>query len=563
MALTGLAGLAGASIKQFANKSQGGNSKLHLNFNKDITLTEKFLPKKGISKEVLGLKPGAPAFLQALAPGTDHGPSCLFTYGTLMEHDLADKSFLQGSEITVGWVYGAKLGSGPFAVHTGHAEDIVKGKMLCWPSATFKHKIVDSDTYKFQPGVFVRYTTSADLNQPTVKREIVSVVHEDGEVTDAWAYVEDTREAHSMSTKGKYMPEGFSLNYTPLLSKRDTQIAIHKIKAFFEEKFAKEFNLFKHVAPFAFPTGYGINDDLDGSKRHAPLKFHVANLRTQRGVAVDEISLREDFGFNAEIVESLAKWKRTMLKRYDCKVGEGLFCDSTSIRQGYFGDATHSNICDQWDWEVTVTRADRNVDFLKKTVKRIWKVLKQTEAYIQQAYPQLRTDDPLPQELTFISAEDLHKRFPDQGIHERENSGVREFGAIFVVGMGWKMKDGSEPEEIRAPDYDDWELNGDIIVKHPITGYRHELSSMGIRVDAASLRAQLKERKMEDRLSLPFHKAVLEDKLPLSMGGGIGISRLMMLLLKTAHIGEVQAGIWHPAHIAEARAANIDLIPTY
>lgn len=341
-------------------------------------------------------------------------------------------------------------------------------------------------------------------------------------------------------------------------------------------------------------SGSGINDDLDGSERHKPVGFHVANLRTHRGVQADTSAMHETHGFDAEVVESLAKWKRTLLKRYECEVGEGLYCESTSIRKGYFGDCTHSNICDQWDWEIRITREQRTLEHLKAVVRRIYGVLRDVQDAVLAEFPALDAGgaaERLPEQIHFITAEDLHARYPGQDVHDREDSGVREFGAIFIIGMGWPMSDGTAPEEVRAPDYDDWNLNGDIIVRHPVTGYRHELSSMGIRVDAASMRKQLEHRcgsslefmcschypppksycfllkrkpsrAMLARCDLPYHKAVLGDELPFCIGGGLGISRLCMLLLRTGHIGEVQAGVWHPQHVQEARQHGMELIPT-
>eukprot|EP00808_Paulinella_micropora_P008869 g29480.t1 len=359
-----------------------------------------------------------------------------------------------------------------------------------------------------------------------------------------------------------YYPEGFASNYTPLLNRKQIQLAVHKAKLFFEQEFSKDLNLFKHVSPLVFPSNLGINDDLDGSARHAPIQFHVENIRTDRGVVVDESKLKKSkFAFDAEVVESLAKWKRQLLQWYGCEVHEGLFCDSFSIRKGYFADDTHSIVCDQWDWELRITAKDRTQQYLKETVRKIYRVIKRTEDMLIKEFPTLAKVNRLPDDIHFIRADDLHQMFPGAGVHEREDLGAQRFGAMFVMEMGWPMADGSAPEEVRAPDYDDWRLNGDIIVLHPITRKRHELSSMGIRVDKKSLQEQLKARGMEDRLRLPFHQLLMQDRIPLSMGGGIGISRLMMLLLRTGHIGEVQAGAWHPQHVRQAADANMQLIP--
>lgn len=294
----------------------------------------------------------------------------------------------------------------------------------------------------------------------------------------------------------------------------------------------------------------------------------MKNQDVPRGIKVDESTLKDSpYEMDCEVVQSLAKWKRMMLKRLDCKVMEGLYCDSTSIRKGYKGDVTHSIVADQWDYEIRITKEQRTVEQLKKFVRTIWNIIVDAEDYILHKYPQIILEGHptstlrLPKELTFLTSDELHNMFPDEDVHGREDAAVRKFGAIFIVGMGWPLKDGSPPEEVRSPGYDDWNLNGDIIVHHPITGYRHELSSMGIRVDKAALMKQLEHRGMLHEKFLDFQKAVLHDELPFSYGGGIGISRILMLLLRTAHIGEVQAGLWHDAHYQQVRPFGIDLIP--
>ena len=355
----------------------------------------------------------------------------------------------------------------------------------------------------------------------------------------------------------------------------------------------------QHVTPLAFQRGTGVNDELDGSASKSAVRFTVPNQDIPRGIKVDETLLKESpYAMDCEIVQSLAKWKRIMLKRLNCRVGEGIYCDSTSIRKGYKGDCTHSAVADQWDYEIRITKEQRNIEQLKQYVRTIWKIIVDAEKYLHAKYPEILLDGHptsqvrLPKELTFVTAEELHEMFPDKDVHGRENAAVRKFGAIFIIGMGWPMPDGSAPEEVRSPSYDDWRLNGDIMVLHPITQYRHEISSMGIRVDAETLLKQLEHRGMMHEKNLDFQKAILEEKLPYSYGGGIGISRTMMLLLRTAHIGEVQvrriryiladgvgrtdvvlilwlsrsiphsqAGLWHDAHYRQVLPYGIDMIP--
>jgi aspartate--ammonia ligase len=324
----------------------------------------------------------------------------------------------------------------------------------------------------------------------------------------------------------------------------------------------------QHVTPLAFQCGTGVNDELDGTKSKSAVRFLIPNQDIPRGIKVDESQLRESpHAMECEVVQSLAKWKRLMLKRLDCDVGTGIYCDSTSIRKGYKGDVTHSAIADQWDYEIRITKEQRTVEQLKQYVKTIWKIIVDAEDYILDRYPAIllkghaTAQKRLPKEITFLSAEELHEMFPNEDVYGRENAAVRKYGAIFIIGMGWPLKDGSPPEEVRSPSYDDWNLNGDIMVLHPLTQYRHEISSMGIRVDKEALLKQLEHRGMMHETSLDFQKALLEGHLPYSYGGGIGISRTLMLLLRTAHIGEVQCGLWHDAHYEQVRPAGIDLIP--
>ena len=324
----------------------------------------------------------------------------------------------------------------------------------------------------------------------------------------------------------------------------------------------------QHTAPLAFLKGTGVNDDLDGTKSKSAVSFTVPNVNIPRGLKVDESKIPSSpYQLECEVVQSLAKWKRFMLGRLDCPVGTGLYCDSTSIRKGYRGDVTHSSVADQWDYEVRMTRDERTVDYLQHYVRLLWKIVTDAEDYILIKYPAiLKQGHPtaawrLPKEIVFVTAQELHDAWPAATPHERENAAVEKYGAVFIIGMGWPMSDGSAPEEVRSPGYDDWNLNGDIIVRHPLTEYRHEISSMGIRVDKDALLKQLEHRGMLDQADWDFHRAVCDESIPFSYGGGIGISRLLMLLLRTGHIGEVQVGVWHEAHFAQALAAGCDLIP--
>lgn len=315
--------------------------------------------------------------------------------------------------------------------------------------------------------------------------------------------------------------------------------------------------------------GTGVNDELDGTESKSPVRFTVPNQDIPRGITVsDEVMKKKsEFEMECEIVQSLAKWKRIMLKRLGCNVMEGLYCDSTSIRKGYKGDVTHSVIADQWDFEVRIEREQRSVETLKMFVRKIWMIITDAEDFVLEKYPNIllkghpTASFRLPKEITFLTSEELHALFPGLSVRDRETAAVNKYKAIFILGMGWPMKDGSPPEEVRAPGYDDWTMNGDIMVLHPLTEYRHELSSMGIRVDRDALLKQLEHRGRLVEKDLAFNRAVIEETVPFSYGGGLGISRLLMLLLRTGHIGEVQVGLWHDAHFRQAAEAGIDMIP--
>ncbi len=314
-----------------------------------------------------------------------------------------------------------------------------------------------------------------------------------------------------------YIPDG----YSSFLSLRQTQYAIKKVKDFFEKDLSVQLNLIRVSAPlFVEPTS-GLNDDLNG---------------VERAVRFDLYS-----GTELEIVHSLAKWKRFALREYGFEVGEGLYTDMNAIRRDEDTDNIHSMFVDQWDWEKIITKEDRTVEMLTHTVECIYQALRHTENYIVNEYSFIGRL--LPENITFVTSQELEDRYPDKTPKEREYAVAKEHGAIFLMQIGGKLKSGA-PHDGRAPDYDDWTLNGDIIVYYPILDIALELSSMGIRVDEDALRRQLAERGCSEREALPFHKALLSGELPYTIGGGIGQSRMCMFFLRKAHIGEVQSSHW-------------------
>jgi aspartate--ammonia ligase len=324
------------------------------------------------------------------------------------------------------------------------------------------------------------------------------------------------------------IPEKYENN----LDLKETEEGIKFIKDYFEVKLSEQLNLTRVSAPLFVREGTGINDTLTGVEK--PASFIIKN----------------DSNSKAELVQSLAKWKRFALARYGFKQGEGLYTDMNAIRPDEKLDNLHSIYVDQWDWERIITKEERNLEFLKEIVRKIYKVIRETELAVFRNFPKLNPF--LPEEITFIHTEELQKIYPDLLPTERENKVTKEKGAVFIVGIGAILADG-KTHELRAPDYDDWVtptgkntkgLNGDIIIWNPILETGFELSSMGIRVDKESLLEQLKISDCMDRIELKFHKQLLKNKLPLTMGGGIGQSRLSMLFLHKAHIGEVQASIW-------------------
>ncbi|HOU11276.1 MAG TPA: aspartate--ammonia ligase [Clostridiales bacterium] len=326
--------------------------------------------------------------------------------------------------------------------------------------------------------------------------------------------------------------------YTSKLGLIETEVAIKFVKDRFESVLARALDLTRVSAPLFVLRSVGLNDNLNGVER--PVSFDI--LET---------------GEIAEVVQSLAKWKRYALGVYGFEPGKGLYTDMNAIRRDEVCDPLHSLYVDQWDWEKVITAQDRTIDFLKTTVRKIYAALLKTAREVDALYPVLATD--LPEDIVFVSSQELEDRYPALTPEQREREAVREYGAVFVTQIGGKLRSGIKHGG-RAPDYDDWSLNGDIVVYYPLLDCAFELSSMGIRVDKASLVSQLKEEGLEERLNLPFHSMLMEDKLPLTVGGGIGQSRLCMLLLNKAHIGEVQASVW-PETVREACAAdNIRLL---
>ncbi len=332
-----------------------------------------------------------------------------------------------------------------------------------------------------------------------------------------------------------YIPE----NYHSELSLYDTQIAIKTVKDFFQQTLSEQLYLLRVSAPLFVPPESGLNDNLNGVER--PVSFGI----------------KEQGERPVEIVHSLAKWKRNALKQYGFHIGEGLYTDMNAIRRDEDTDNIHSIYVDQWDWERIILKEDRNQDYLKEIVRKIYKALKKTEKYMAIRYDYI--EEILPKDIFFLTAQELLDRYPDLTPKEREDAIVKEKGAVFLMEIGDKLSNG-EPHDGRAPDYDDWHLNGDILVWYPVLGRSLELSSMGIRVDEDSLKRQLALAGCEERALLPFQKAILEQKLPYTVGGGIGQSRICMFYLRKAHIGEVQASIWPDDVRKNAESHGITLL---
>ena len=333
-------------------------------------------------------------------------------------------------------------------------------------------------------------------------------------------------------------------DYESLLDVKRTQQAIYDVKEYIEKGLAKELNLMLVQVPLIVDAESGMNDMLDRDGSRTPVEFPCG--------------LGLETPIRASIVQAATKWKRWALQQFQCDVHEGINTDMRAVRKDYFLDHDHSAYVDQWDWEQVITAEDRNLEYLTAIVKKIWKVFVGAEKMVMDKYPELQ--DPrfpsLPEELHFIHAEEILAKYPDLPRKERETKIIEEYGAVFIYGIGWVLEDGY-PHEMRAADYDDWVtptiekdgklmhgLNGDILVYNHVTKRRHELSSMGIRVTKDTLREQMKIAEREDELSQPYHQMILNDEVPLSIGGGIGQSRVQMLLLRKAHLGEVSTTVW-------------------
>ncbi|MCI0695426.1 aspartate--ammonia ligase [candidate division KSB1 bacterium] len=334
-------------------------------------------------------------------------------------------------------------------------------------------------------------------------------------------------------------------DYHSLLTPKETQKAIFAVKNYIEENLCKELNLMMVQVPLIVNVESGVNDFLDRDGSRTPIQFHVINDYNKHPV-------------DAQVVQAATKWKRMALKQFGMQPGEGLCTDMRAVRKDYFLDHDHSVYVDQWDWELAITEKQRNLQFLTNVVKKIWKVIKDAEVYAQELFPKLKTNKypNLPEELTFLHAEDILDKFPEMPRKQRETAILQEYPAIFIYGIGWTLQDGY-PHEMRAADYDDWVtetksadgrpmhgLNGDILVWNPVTKRRHELMSGGIRVNATSLKQQLEITGQLDFLKLPCHQAIMKNEIPLSIGGGIGQSRTQMLLLRKARLGEVSVTVW-------------------
>ena len=328
------------------------------------------------------------------------------------------------------------------------------------------------------------------------------------------------------------------MEYKSKLNLIETEVAINFIKDYFEKELAKALKLTRVSAPLFVLPESGLNDNLNGY---------------ERAVRFDVLTLKKD----VEIVQSLAKWKRMALGKYGFEVGTGLYTDMNAIRRDEDLDALHSVYVDQWDWEKIISKNDRKVSYLKKTVKSIYKALKKLSKAVNQKYPSVTHN--LPEEITFISTKELEALYPNLNRKERENAITKKHGAVFLYQIGWDLKD-KKPHDGRAADYDDWKLNGDILLWYDVLNVALEISSMGIRVDDISLIKQLKKKKETFKMENPYCKAIIENKLPLTIGGGIGQSRLCMFFLNKAHIGEVKASIWSEEDVINKAKKGIFLL---
>ena len=333
---------------------------------------------------------------------------------------------------------------------------------------------------------------------------------------------------------GTFIPDG----YRSVLTPRQTQIAIKKIKDFFQRDLAVQLDLTRVSAPLFVTKASGLNDNLNGWER--PVSFSVGGVES-----------------DCEIVHSLAKWKRNALKEYGFDRNEGLYTDMNAIRRDEITDNVHSVFVDQWDWERIISREERSVDTLKSVVKKIYSALRHTEKYIADDYAFARRL--LPEHIVFVTTQELEDRYPDKTPKEREYLAAREYGACFIMGIGGVLKSG-KPHDGRAPDYDDWSLNGDIIVYYELLDIALELSSMGIRVDETALKRQLEIAGCPERAELPFHRSLLNGELPYTIGGGIGQSRICMFFLHKAHIGEVQSSVWDSETVRVCEENGVKLL---
>ena len=327
-------------------------------------------------------------------------------------------------------------------------------------------------------------------------------------------------------------------NYTPALNLYDTQRAIGTVKRLFADTLCATLNLYRVSAPLFLEASTGLNDDLNGVERKVTFDIR-------------------DSGIEAQVVQSLAKWKRKALKDYGFRVGKGLYCDMNAIRRDEELDNLHSVYVDQWDWEKVITRQERNEDFLKYTVRSIVGAVCDTCDALRRAFPQLQVK--LEREVAFITTQELEDMYPDLAPSQRETEFLKAHKTVFLMQIGGKLRSG-KPHDGRAPDYDDWQLNGDILMWNDVLGRAFEISSMGIRVDEESLARQLTLAGCEERRELPFHKMLLAGELPLTMGGGIGQSRLCMLMIGCCHIGEVQVSLWDQDTVAACEAAGVMLL---
>lgn len=354
----------------------------------------------------------------------------------------------------------------------------------------------------------------------------------------------------------KALPKG----YVPVLDAKQTQRALFEAKRVIEQGLCQELNLMQVQVPMIVSSDSSVNDELDRDGSRQPVKFYVKN--------------DGEHPLDAEVVQAATKWKRVALRQFGMEAGEGILTDMRAIRKDYFLDSNHSCYVDQWDWELAIRNEQRTLDYLTSVVKKIWAVIKDAEKYLRSKYRELIDSGitELPEELYFIHAEELLARFPNLPRKERENAILQEHQAVFIYGIGWELSNGF-PHELRASDYDDWStptvvkgdqqmhgLNGDILVWNHILHTRHELSSMGVRVDGNALKLQLALCDQSSWASKSYHKQILEDVLPLSIGGGIGQSRVFQILLQKAHIGEVSVAIWPDYHKAQCRELGIPLL---